>query len=149
MGVFLILEVVALVPRPPVVLGTGREVEILLREGGIPEVLHHALRTLDRAQRLGERGGMRLLAAQEEANHVPDPRVIGMLQQAFVDQLGPQLGGYVGTQVSHDVARGLDVSGRPRYAGRVREDGSPLLQELPTMVRRGGQAPDPDFRRAS
>ncbi|MNC59383.1 hypothetical protein D3C75_1091870 [compost metagenome] len=74
---------------------------------------------LDGVQCLFERHLVGDFAAHQKAQRVLDAWVVGDVDQPFIDDLGPRLGGNVRTQVGSGFANGIDVGSVPRYAGGI------------------------------
>ncbi len=83
----------------------------------------------DRVERLLERLLVGNLAGHQEAQSFLDPRIVRDVDQPFIDDLRPGLGGDVGAQVAGRFADGVDVGRRPRHARGVGQGRGPAIED--------------------
>uniref|UniRef100_A0A0N4ZWI7 PE-PGRS family protein n=1 Tax=Parastrongyloides trichosuri TaxID=131310 RepID=A0A0N4ZWI7_PARTI len=69
------------------------------------------------------------LPRHEEGQGVLDPRVIGDVDQPFIDDLGPGFGRDIGAQVAGRITDGVDIGRRPRHAGGVDQGRAAAIED--------------------
>ena len=72
---------------------------------------------------------MRRLTRHQKRQCILNAGIVGHVDQPFIDDLCPGLGGHVRAQIRRRLADGVDVGRRPRHARRVGQRGAATVKQ--------------------
>ena len=96
--------------------------------GGTPVFLGAGV--LNAVESLPEHGVVGLLPVEQEVDGLPDPLVVDLVVQVFVNHLGPLFGRDIRQDIRRGIAGFVDIGGGPEIAAGVGEHGGQAGQDM-------------------